>query len=74
MVMDNAISVINILESLPPKELEDASKIEDQKTTKTVPNHVSYWNFLYIFAILVGCISATSIVTPFSILSFGTSL
>ena len=63
MVMDNAISVINVLESLPPKELEDASKIEDQKTTKTVPNHVSYWNFLYIFAILVGCISATSIVT-----------
>ena len=61
--MEDTISVINVPESSPQKESEDEFKTESKTETKTISSSVSYWNFLYILVMLVGCLLATSVVT-----------
>ena len=61
--MEDTISVINVPEFLPPKESDDEFRTGCKTETKIILDSVSYWNFLYILAILVGCLLATSVVT-----------
>ena len=61
--MDDAISVISVQDSLPSKRLEENLKECKEKRIEVDSNKVSYWNFLYVWLISVGCLSAASHVT-----------
>ena len=61
--MEDTISVISIQNSSPPKELEKETETGKEEKAKVLSNDVSYWNLLYILAISVGSVLATSIVT-----------